>query len=225
MLTVFDKATHRDRVELWFYVDSDDPELGLYKDLFTHPDDASKVDMVIGINVEMVIGPPISVSKSWNVLAEKCTGDILMMGNDDLLHETHGWDVALEDASNEYPDDIYCAYFNDGIWKTGQHCAFPAVSRKWYETLGYFTPGIFEFMCNDTWVFEIAKDIDRLHWIGDFKVLHNHFSVGGPRDATVQRHRSGKTAGRIGRDIALQKSPASVKTRKEHADLLRGQMR
>ena len=39
------------------------------------------------------------------------------------------------------------------------HCAFPIVSRKWCETLGYFTPGVFHFGYNDTWVFDIAQRV------------------------------------------------------------------
>ena len=71
------------------------------------------------------------------------------------------------------------------------HCAFPIVSKRWYETLGYFTPGIFHFGYNDTWVYDIAKRIDRCHFIPNVTVEHLHFSTGKvSMDPTYHRNRT-----------------------------------
>ena len=191
--TAFTTANNPDRVEILFYVDNDDPEKELYIQWAVN---------ATPYHISTTFGEPMSVSKSWNVLAEKCTGDILLMGNDDLIHETNGWDDILESTANEYEDDIYCIFFDDGI-NHGKHCAFPAVSRKWYETLGYFTPGIFEFIANDTWIFDIGKRIDRVRYIPEVMVRHEHHSVTKVKDETTKRHREGANKDRIKRDLAL----------------------
>ena len=193
--SVFETANEPERVELLFYIDSDDPEKARYLDLF--------IGFPLKYKVKIIVDEPKSISKSWNDLAKACIGDILLMGNDDLVHETHGWDTVLENTSNEFPDDIYCIFFNDGI-NAGKHCAFPAVSRKWYETLGYFTPGIFEFIANDSWVFDIGKRVNRIRYVPEVMVRHNHHSVTKFKDETTKRHRD-YNPGRIKRDLSLMK--------------------
>ena len=103
--------------------------------------------------------------QSWNDLYAKSVGDILIMGNDDLVYRTSLWDLRIEKESERFEDEIYCMWMDDMI-NDDRHCAFPIVSRKWCETLGYFTPGVFEFGYNDTWVYDIAKRIGRCKWIG-----------------------------------------------------------
>ena len=85
----------------------------------------------------------MSVSRSWNILASNCTGDILIMGNDDLIYKTQNWDGILVEQTKKFKDGIYLMWFDDGI--KHNHANFPIISRKWYETLGYFTPGCFNF--------------------------------------------------------------------------------
>jgi hypothetical protein len=91
-----------------------------------------------------------------------------------------------------YDDDIYCCWFEDLI-NGKSHCSFPIISKKWYETLGYFTPGVFHFGYNDTWVYDIAKRIDRCHFIPEVTVEHLHFSTGKVQmDSTYHRNRTEK---------------------------------
>ena len=120
--TAHETAENPDQLECLFYVDEDDPELSGYVD-------------VPGVHV----GEPISVSKSWNVIANLCHGGLLMMGNDDLIFKSRGWDEVLHHEVAKFPDGIFCMFFDDGI-NAGAHCAFSIVSRRWYETLGKFTP-------------------------------------------------------------------------------------
>jgi glycosyl transferase/beta-hydroxylase protein BlmF len=149
------------RVEVLFYVDSDDELAEEYK-------------RVLGDRV--TIGEPMSVSKSWNIIAGKCTGDILIMANDDIVYRTQGWETKIAKEASKFEDGIYCMWTEDGI-NGPNHCAIPIVSRKWYETLGYFTPGIFKFFFNDTWLMDIGRKVGRLHYIEDVLMEHLHFSV------------------------------------------------
>lgn len=172
-------------IEMYFYVDEDDPELKLYADWH----------LVAPNQVHIHVGPAISVSKSWNSIADLCNGDILIMGNDDIVYRTQNWDNILIKRLSLYPDQIYCAWFDDGI-DARNHCAFPIVSRKWYETLGYFTPGIFEFLYNDTWVFDIGKMVQRTLYIPEVYAEHEHFSTGKMQadETTIRPRRAGVTA-------------------------------
>ncbi len=181
--SVFEHVSDFEKVHCFNYIDSDDPALGDYKVM----NDTYYRFMTT------VVGEPQSVSKSWNVLADLAIRkkfDVLIMGNDDLIYRTKNWDKILDRELKQYPDEIYCAYMNDMI-NGPKHCAFPIVSKKWYETLGYFTPGIFHFGYNDTWVFDIANKIGRAHYINNIVADHVHGPSGkAPMDDTYARNRT-----------------------------------
>jgi glycosyl transferase/beta-hydroxylase protein BlmF len=178
-------ATQKERVELLFYVDDDDPKIDEYKSRFPRDNHYSTV----------TYDKPRPVGCSWNVIAEKCTGDVMIMGNDDLVYKTQGWDIHLENRVSKFDDEIYLAWFNDKI-NQHRHCAFPIVSRKWYDTLGYFTPGIFEFLYNDTWLYDIGRRVDRCAYMPHVVAQHLHFSQDiSLMDETYARvRRDGQTA-------------------------------
>ena len=172
-------------VEVLYYIDNDDNTKEGYLETI---DNLVKKHNVHFKKVEPYIGEPISISKSWNILAERCSGDVLVMANDDEVWITKGWDSRLNEEVEKFPDDIYCIYFDDGFCH-GKGCSFPMVSRTWYETLGYFTPGIFKFLCNDTWIEHIAKSIYRLHYVHDVLIEHRHVLYNKSQmDDTYKRH-------------------------------------
>ena len=178
--SVYTLAAFPNNVEMIVYVDLDDPRLADYKQLEAN----------IEHNVVFLFGEHMSISKSWNSLAKLSTGNVLIMGNDDLLYRTSAWDKSLDLELDLYPDDIYCAWMEDKI-NGESHCAFPIVSRLWYETLGYFAPGVFNFGYNDTWVFDIAQRVDRCHFIPHIIAEHMHFSANKSKfDDTYARNRT-----------------------------------
>ena len=175
--SVFLWAANPHNVEMLVYVDNDDPQLEAYKNI-QHE------------HVTIHIGEPISISKSWNILAAMAKNSVFIMGNDDLLYRTSAWDIALDRELSVYQDDIYCAWMEDKI-NGESHCAFPIVSRLWYETLGYFAPGVFHFGYNDTWVFDIAQRVDRCHFMPHIIAEHMHFSASKSSfDDTYARNRT-----------------------------------
>ena len=176
-------------VEMIFYIDEDDPHLDAYRDLRNRVWDLFP-DF---LNFKFIFGKPQSVCDSWNDMYEQSMGEIIIMGNDDLIYRTPDWDMKLREVYRKYPDEIYCAWFNDGI-NQERHCAFPIISKKWVETIGYcFAPrGMFEFGYNDTWVFDLAKRIKRTHYMGDVMAEHNHFSNNKAKyDETYAKQREG----------------------------------
>lgn len=207
--SVFDTADNIERVELLFYIDNDDPKIIQYQQRWSSMNK---------YNVKLVCGDPISVSKSWNILAKHASGNIFMMGNDDLYHETQGWDTRLDQEAAKFPDEIYCIWFNDKH-KGEKLCTFPTVSRKWVETVGYFSPGVFEFFFNDTWVQDIGQRVGRLHYIPDVVIEHQHWTYGYQADNTTARHRKGDGAGKNNRDKVVFKEKEHL--REEAAERLR----
>ena len=179
-------SSGKNRVSFENYIDFDD---ALY------PQYAEEMKVFEGIENNITLGVPQSVSKSWNDLALgaiKNEAEILMMGNDDLIFHTQNWDEILIEETEKFPDQIYCMWFNDGI-NADRHCAFPIISSKWFHTVGHFTPGIFSFLYNDAWIFDIAKRIGRAHYIPHVSAEHLHFTVGKSEvDETTLRNRTGE---------------------------------
>lgn len=197
------------QVVLLFYCDSDDSKIPEYQELLGRYH-----------NVILHVGEPQSVSKSWNVLAKMADSDILIMGNDDQEYQTENWDLVLQHRLWRYPDQIYCAWFNDGI-NGERHCAFPIVSRKWYKTVGnQFTPGIFNFGYNDTWIFDVGKRVGRLEYIEDVFCEHQHFTTGKSEyDDTYARNRTQERGNLYDKDSKIFAETASI--RQEWADKLK----
>lgn len=142
----------------------------------------------------LVIDEPRSVGEAWNILAREAAGDYLLMGNDDHVYITPQWNKMLLDILSERmpKDGIFVAWVDDGTGKSMSRCAFPIVSRKWYERLGYFTPECFNFLYHDTWVWDVGKRLDRTFYIPEVVIEHRHFTAGKTEyDDTYRRHRVG----------------------------------
>lgn len=220
-LQLFVKSVHRtcadpSQVELLFYVDDDDPQLDQYRIAV----EKMKAAYSAFRTIELVVGPPISVSRSWNVLAEKCSGNLLMMANDDQMYVDYGWDFYLDQRYGEREDEVFAMFFEDGQYPPDGG-DFPIVSRKWYETLGYFTPGIFEFWYNEAWIFDVANRLQRIIRIPRILVDHLHYSeYKSVLDDTYKRHRLNFE--RVNRDSELYNRTSD--DRQAAADKLRALM-
>lgn len=185
--SVLENAADRDSVEILFYIDSDDPEMSDYTKRLVNLQ-----------GCRLIYGRPDSVSRSWNVLAHFSRGDFLIMGNDDLEYKTGRWDAILRQQIKRIGKPLFCAWMNDGI-NGDKHCAFPIVPRLWYETLGRFTAGVFEFGYNDTWIFSVARQAGCIHYLDMIVATHHHGSVSKENiDETYRRNRG--TSGKWGRD-------------------------
>jgi glycosyl transferase/beta-hydroxylase protein BlmF len=177
------------RVEVLFYVDSDDPELARYRVLFGN---IQRRFRRLG-RCELIVGEPIGVPAAWNELAAAAAGDLLLMANDDQRYVSYGWDVLLDAAVSELtgarPDGVLCLFFDGGQYPDGAR-DFPVLTRRWYETLGYFTPTIFSQWEVETWIFDIADRLGRLYRVPGVYVDHLHYQdYKAPFDATYRRHR------------------------------------
>jgi GT2 family glycosyltransferase len=151
-------ATATGPIEVFAYVDDDDPHLDQY---------------VATSGVSVVVGPRIVLSDCWNVLARKAQGDFLHMSADDIRFRTPGWDQIIRETFEQFPDRIACVYGRDGIHdeKLATH---GFISRRWFETVGYFT--WHEFPCDfaDTWLHDVAQMVGRLIYQPEVLIEHLH---------------------------------------------------
>jgi len=162
-------------VELVFYVDDDAAG--------SVPDSLAVLD-----GVRVVRGPRIVLSDMWNKCAAVAAGDIFMQCGDDIVFATPGWDKLVRDAVGSYPDRIVLAYGRDGTPIHGDDFGSHGfVHRRWYETLGYFTPPYFSSDYGDTWLNDLAGRVGRKHFIPGLLTDHLHPAAG--RAEWDQNHR------------------------------------
>jgi hypothetical protein len=85
-----------------------------------------------------------------------------MQGGDDIVFRTYGWDKIVNETFQKYDDGIVLVFGDDGDPnKEKNHGTHPFVTRKWMETLGYFTPPYFCSDFTDTWLNDVAEKIGR----------------------------------------------------------------
>ena len=149
--------TSAEMPEVVFYVDEDDET---FPQVFTSP------------NIKVVRGPRILMSEMWNKCLEASTGELLMMGGDDLVFQTKDWDTMVRRAFAAFPDRLVFVHGDDGHWgdKFGTH---GIVHRNWVSAVGYLCPPHYASDYNDTHINEVANMIDRRLYI-PFVTEHMH---------------------------------------------------
>lgn len=125
-----------------------------------------------------------TMSDTWNPCAESAVGGILGVAADDIRFRTSGWDKIVDDAVADWPDGIVLVHGVDGSsWGT-THGTHPFVTRRWVDTVGRFTPPMFEMDYVDTWLCEVANRIGR-RVVVDVLMEHLHPTWGtAPMDRT-----------------------------------------
>lgn len=108
-------------------------------------DDESTRELLVHERFRTLVGPREkgyeSLPKFFNELAFAANGDVLMLGNDDVIFITPGWDAQILEVANRYPDGV----FNIGV-KTHNEDHFPLsiVSKRAINRLGFlYDPRIF----------------------------------------------------------------------------------
>lgn len=160
VMSALQTASRPSKVEIVAYVDMDDE--ATYREL--------------GVPVLFVVGPRIILSDCWNQCLKASSGNLLMMGGDDMVFRTPNWDVMLEEVFQVCEDGILMAHGDDGICGE-KFSAFPCVSRKWAEITGYFVPPVFVGDYADMWLFDIANVLKRRRYV-PFLVEHLHYTFG-----------------------------------------------
>ena len=131
-------------------------------------------------------GDHVQMSGLWTKAFKHGRGDIAMLCADDVVFETPGWDARVFDAFDSFGDGIGMVYAHAGM---EDRPVLPFVSRKWIETVGYFTPPDWPGWMVDEWIWSIAAELKRVVFLDDVVIRHEQTGV-DPTYADGQRSRA-----------------------------------
>lgn len=102
-----------------------------------------------------------SLGEKYNRCAANAPAGLYVMGADDNIFTTEGWDERINDAYKIFPDELGFVYFGrlDGTLPTNM-----AIPHCIVETQGFLFPPFFPFWFHDTWIDEIGHMTSRILW-------------------------------------------------------------
>jgi hypothetical protein len=113
---------------------------------------------------------------------EKSRGEVVILGNDDVVIRTQGWDRRVRDLHESLSDGIYLAYPND-LFKGSRVCTFPILSRRTCSLLDEPFPRAYRGAFIDYHLLDIFKRLERrghsrLIYLEDVVFEHMHYRTG-----------------------------------------------
>jgi len=182
LTSAFESCCQPDRVEVMMVIDDDDTSY----DGFVSPFERTKIFSV----------PPSTMSGYNRIAADRSSGEILMLVNDDIVVESNEWDNAVRQMHAEFSDRLYLGFPNDGF-KGSDLSVFPIISKQTYENFEVL-PALYSGAFIDTHLHEIFKNLkslgyDRIRYLSDVRFTHHHFRVTKevPDETYVRRDRFG----------------------------------
>ena len=162
--TIYKTVSNRDNVEILLYLNEDDATLDEYK---------TKIS-----KKHYTVGPDQSTCLSWNQLAERAQGDIVMLAGDDIQFLTKDWDLEVERVCDLFDDKIcmIVPWDDNGKSKGYQHKGKTVpvfvgeetigaphffVHKNWIKTLGYLAPPFFWHWYVDAYTKEVSQKLGR----------------------------------------------------------------
>jgi len=166
--SVLARSEQPELVEVVVYADADDP--------------ASHGFLVEGLAVRTIVGPRASMGEYNTACFEQSRGDIVVLGNDDVVIQTRGWDRKLREMHAAMQDGVYLAYPND-LFKGRDLSAFPILSRRVCQLLGRPFPKEYRGAFIDYHLLDIFKRLEnrghpRLIYLEDVVFEHLHYRTG-----------------------------------------------
>jgi len=127
----------------------------------------------------------------WNSLCKNAMtnpkNQLFMLGADDTVFSTPGWDDAILDHYNNLEDKIHVYSFQDSRDRDGT--PHPIVTREYIDAMGYFLPPIYLHWFVDLWTVAIAKANNCFTHLHDYQLIHIKPSDSGNPDETHSRIR------------------------------------
>ena len=177
--SLFSMADSPDDLEVISYIDEDDTEtLALDTSLW---------------NVVRIVGPRETMGTLNAVCYAGSRGSIIMLGNDDMIVRTRGWDTHIREKVARFPDKVYLLYPND-LCKGSKICTFPILSRVTCDTIGDPFPADYRGAFIDVHVMDIFKRLygfghQRIAYLGDVIFEHMHYRAGKSEYDVTYRER------------------------------------
>lgn len=142
--------------------------------------------------VVRVVGPRRTMGALNTVCLHRSCGDIIVLGNDDMVVRTPGWDDKIRAMHAGFPDGIYLSYAND-LFMSRKRATFPILSRRCCDLLGDPFPAAYRGAFIDTHLFDLFKRLlhaghDRFAYLEDVVFEHLHYRTGKAEyDETYRR--------------------------------------
>lgn len=144
------------------------------------------------IPATMILPDNLPTAHKWNLLAERALQDrenkLFMLGADDMVFETSGWDRRLIEHYEAIDNKIHVYALQDS--RDAEGVPHPIMTREYIEAMNYFVPPWFLHWRIDTWTVEIAKSNGVFTHFKDLRLRHDKPSDVGKPDDTFSRIRS-----------------------------------
>lgn len=154
LLSALGKAQFPERVEVMIYV----PEWHRDYDQITYLCDNvyKELENVLFLYSE----DDITISESYNCMANNSCGDIVVIGDETMVFKSMGWDSILEMNADFFPDDIFCL-------KIGMTAA---ISKKWVQVVEKLCPSLFHHSLTDAWILDVGGRINRIQEVDKVQI-------------------------------------------------------
>lgn len=141
----------------------------------------------------LIYGEDYPTVYKWNFLAERALAsgnniNLFMLGADDMIFATPGWDTALINHYNKLENKIHCYALQDS--RDPEGTPHPIVTREYIEAMGYAFHPIFLHWQTDTWTTKIAKANKVFTHLRDYLLIHDKPSDRNEPDDTHNHIRS-----------------------------------
>ena len=156
-------ADEPSKIEFVFYVDNDDK---------TFP------KSVVNKQIRVIYGQRVWISLISNILYTNSKGEIIMYGGDDIIFRSKSWDTVVRNQFTEVLDKICLVYTNDGVKQSQDIARHGFVHRRWFNVLGSAFPSG-RVVPIDLWCTDVARKLNRIRYIEDIIIEHNHYRQGG----------------------------------------------
>lgn len=115
--------------------------------------------------------------------------DIVLLISDDMHVQKYGWDQTIrEDMNRLYPNTDGCLWYHDGTDQK-RISTLSCLGRTYYDRFKYLYHESYESLWCDNEYTEIAKRLNKITFIDNVIIKHNHHCFGGiKKDALYTRN-------------------------------------
>ena len=179
--SLYDNVSDKNRLEILLGLDYDDSSINDLKEYV----DKNMSDCDIKFHISSKRYGYKYLHKYINELSKIAEGDWLFLWNDDSYILTDNWDKEVE----KYKDNF--ALLSPKVKESMDYpgTMFPIIPKAWFDEVGHFSLNCH----NDTWVEEIAMELDIFVYIPVMVThLRNDYIKGTLTDKTWQERRQDK---------------------------------
>jgi len=174
-------VAQKDNIEILFCIEPYDIETIKLKDANLNP------------NIKWIIHDTKAnntiFSNLTNILYTHSTGEIILIGADDIMFHLQDWDNLVRECFNKYPDKILLVNPRDGI-QNGAIAPHFFIHKNWIDTIGYVVPPLFKSWYNDTWVTSVAQGLNRYIYLPEFFLEHLHPCTGKTKEDVTSKEKN-----------------------------------